>query len=158
MTDHGPGQGGGQEGSAYWPVSVKGVLFVRTDPSDAAGSVVLLRNERAEWELPGGRVELDDASLPVALQREFHEELDLVVSVGELLDTWIYEPLPGRRVLIVTYLCSLAEGHAAHRGELTHSHEHSAVGAFSDADLLDIALPAGYYASITRARRHYLDH
>jgi 8-oxo-dGTP pyrophosphatase MutT (NUDIX family) len=33
-----------------FPVSVKGVLFQR-------GTVVLLENERAEWELPGGRLE-----------------------------------------------------------------------------------------------------
>jgi 8-oxo-dGTP pyrophosphatase MutT (NUDIX family) len=36
-----------------FPVSVKGVLFQR-------GTVVLLENERAEWELPGGRLERGD--------------------------------------------------------------------------------------------------
>jgi len=36
-------------------VSVKGVLIID-------GGVVLLRNERDEWELPGGRVDPEDTS------------------------------------------------------------------------------------------------
>ena len=48
-------------------VSVKGVLI-------EDGSVVLLENERGEWELPGGRPEPgEDAA--TALVREFAEEL-----------------------------------------------------------------------------------
>lgn len=35
-----------------WPVSVKGVAL------DASGRVALLKNERREWELPGGRLEI----------------------------------------------------------------------------------------------------
>jgi 8-oxo-dGTP pyrophosphatase MutT (NUDIX family) len=34
-----------------WPVSIKGVAC------DTEGRVLLLKNERAEWELPGGRLE-----------------------------------------------------------------------------------------------------
>ncbi|MGP3946800.1 hypothetical protein ACTWQK_45600, partial [Streptomyces sp. 6N106] len=55
-----------------WPVSVKGVAL------DAQDRVVLLKNERDEWELPGGRLEigspdgavLPDASPEAALERE----------------------------------------------------------------------------------------
>jgi len=38
------------EGPVCYPVSVKGVIV-------RAGRVLLLRNERNEWELPGGRLE-----------------------------------------------------------------------------------------------------
>jgi hypothetical protein len=38
-----------------FPVSIKGVLF-------EAGRVVLLENERGEWELRGGRLESEEAS------------------------------------------------------------------------------------------------
>ena len=38
-----------------WPVSVKGVL-------GWDGRVVVLRNRRGEWELPGGRLDATDAS------------------------------------------------------------------------------------------------
>ncbi|MGW0825926.1 hypothetical protein [Streptomyces sp. NPDC002845] len=44
-----------------WPVSVKGAA------PDARDRVLLLRNERDEWELPGGRLETgspDAAQLP----------------------------------------------------------------------------------------------
>ncbi|MGK5543530.1 NUDIX domain-containing protein [Streptomyces sp. URMC 127] len=58
--------------SAYvppsWPVSVKGVAL------DAAGRVLLLHNERDEWELPGGRLEPTDPSPEHTVEREFEEE------------------------------------------------------------------------------------
>jgi 8-oxo-dGTP pyrophosphatase MutT (NUDIX family) len=59
-------------------VSVKGVLF-RT--SNGALEVLLLRNDRNEWELPGGRIEGAE-SHEKCLSREFLEETALVVEVG----------------------------------------------------------------------------
>lgn len=41
-----------------WSVSVKGVLFIGDE-------VVLLKNERDEWELPGGRLETGEEPIPV---------------------------------------------------------------------------------------------
>ena len=58
-----------------YTVSVKGVLFA---PS---GEVVLLLNEREQWELPGGRIELGEYSTN-CLAREILEELDVRVEVG----------------------------------------------------------------------------
>ena len=70
-----------------FPVSIKGVLV-------EAGRVVLLENERDEWELPGGRVELGEAP-ETCLVREFAEELGVVVEVARIIDCWLYEVLPG---------------------------------------------------------------
>lgn len=39
--------------SPEFPVSIKGVMF-------QDHTIVLLENERAEWELPGGRLEPDE--------------------------------------------------------------------------------------------------
>ena len=50
-----------------FPVSVKAVVEV-------GGRVPLLRNERAEWELPGGRLEAGE-ELEAAVEREVREEL-----------------------------------------------------------------------------------
>ncbi|SNT63009.1 NUDIX domain-containing protein [Asanoa hainanensis] len=68
---------------------------------------LLLRNDRGEWELPGGRPETGE-SLRVALVREIHEETGLWATVGPHVDTWLYRTvrpprhrrpaaLPGRR-------------------------------------------------------------
>jgi 8-oxo-dGTP pyrophosphatase MutT (NUDIX family) len=122
-----------------WPISVKGVLGWEA-------TAVLLRNERDEWELPGGRLETGDSSLPAALRREILEELAIDVDVGRLLDTWIYEPVPGRRVVIVTFACS-----APRPDVLEHSDEHTAVETFGLDELDGLPLPDGYRRSILTA-------
>lgn len=122
-----------------WTISVKGVLTWENQ-------VVLLRNERDEWELPGGQLDATDVSLEAALTREFLEELRLDVQVGRLIDTWIYEPLVGRRVVIVTYVCT-----AKKPDQLVHSYEHQAVGLFAVGELQGVELPDGYRRSIEQA-------
>ena len=61
-----------------FPVSVKGVL-VRD------GLVLLLKNEREEWELPGGKLELGEEP-PACVAREITEETGLPVTTGPILD------------------------------------------------------------------------
>ena len=107
-----------------WPVSVKGVL-------GWDGRVVVLRNRRGEWELPGGRPDATDGSPEAALRREMSEELGLEVGVGELVDSWIYD-VEGRRVLILTYACT-----AVRPADLVHSDEHVDV-AECDPDVLRV--------------------
>jgi 8-oxo-dGTP pyrophosphatase MutT (NUDIX family) len=104
--------------------------------------VVLLRNERREWELPGGRLEAGE-SPEACVAREIFEELNLHVEVGPLLDAWIYEPIPGRNVLVLAYGCVARDLDA-----VNHSEEHSAVETFGLDELEKIPLPAGYAPSI----------
>jgi len=116
-------------------ISIKGVLIEE-------GSVLLLENERGEWELPGGRPEPgEDAA--VALTREFAEELGAEIAVGPIVDCWNYEVLPGRHVTIVTYTVTRDA-----RRELRISDEHRRFGWFV-LDALDaLPLPEGYRRSI----------
>jgi len=82
-------------------ISIKGVLI-------EDGAVLLLENERGEWELPGGRPEPGEDPV-VCLAREFAEELDATIAVGPIVDCWNFEVLPGRHVTIVTYEVARAE-------------------------------------------------
>ncbi|MCN9240723.1 NUDIX hydrolase [Streptomyces sp. RY43-2] len=133
---------------SLWPVSVKGVAL------DAQQRVLLLKNEREEWELPGGRLEIGagtDAQLPdvtpeTAVERELREESGWEVKCGPLIDAgvWIYEPIPGRRVLIVTYGCTVL---TPDRPPVI-SHEHKQIGVFTEAEVDALRMPDGYKQSI----------
>jgi 8-oxo-dGTP pyrophosphatase MutT (NUDIX family) len=71
--------------------------------------VPLLLNERDEWELPGGRLEVGEQP-EACVAREIAEELGLSVRTELLLDAWVDEVLPSRHVLILTYGCILTGG------------------------------------------------
>ena len=118
-----------------FPVSVKGVLLV-------GGKAVLVRNDRMEWELPGGRLEIGETP-EQALEREFAEELAINVEALRLIDSYLFEVLPGKHVFIVTYGCRLLNGFAP-----VLSDEHSVVGLYAPEELERIPLPAGYARSI----------
>ncbi len=123
-----------------FPVSIKGVLFLN-------GKSVLLRNERDEWELPGGKLEPGEAPRD-RLRLEVEEELACPVHIGPILDSWLYSVRPGVEVLIVTYLCLPAE--AACEPRL--SDEHAELGLFTPGQVNALPMPEGYKASIARAR------
>ena len=125
-----------QDNRAYrFPVSVKGVVL-------HAARVVLLKNEREEWELPGGKLEPGESPEGCVI-REIHEELGLHVSPGPLLDSWVYHIAAGVDVLIVTYGC-----YPVPFASITHSPEHKAVGLFTLQELQDLPIPEGYKKSI----------
>jgi len=118
-----------------FPVSVKGVLL-------EGDQVVLLLNERNEWELPGGRLERGED--PVAcVEREFAEELGAEIVADRILDCWLYQVLPGKQVLIVTYAVRRVD-----RREIRVSREHQKFGVFAVGELQDLAMPEGYRRSI----------
>lgn len=121
-----------------WPVSVKGVAV------GSGGRVLLLKNERDEWELPGGRLEHSDAGPEAAVEREIREETGWTVEAGPLLDVWVYEPLPGRRVVIVTYGCTVRTPDL----EPAMSHEHKELGLFTAGEVPSLHMPSGYRRSI----------
>jgi 8-oxo-dGTP pyrophosphatase MutT (NUDIX family) len=117
------------------PVSVKGVLFVD-------GKVVLMLNERNEWELPGGRMDAGETPTQ-ALMREFEEELSIRVEPTGIIDSYVFEVIPSKFVSIVTYGCHLS-------GEFVPqlSAEHVEYALHAPEDLRNLPLPAGYRKSI----------
>ncbi|GHP00608.1 NUDIX hydrolase [Reticulibacter mediterranei] len=124
-----------------FPVSVKGIVHHN-------GKVVLLKNERDEWELPGGKLELGEAP-EVCVIREIEEEIGLVAQAGALIDAWVYHIFEGRDVLILTYGCITAPF-----SQITHSPEHKAVGLFSPEEIPSLRMPEGYKRSIASWSLH----
>ncbi|MGH8794540.1 MAG: NUDIX hydrolase [Stackebrandtia sp.] len=121
--------------SRRYPVSVKGVCV-------QDGRVLLLHNERDEWELPGGKLELgEDPEDCVA--REIEEESGWPVTVEAILDSWQYHISDGVDVLIVTYGCTVNTD-AAPRV----SREHREAGLFTRGQIPGLRMPEGYKTSI----------
>jgi 8-oxo-dGTP pyrophosphatase MutT (NUDIX family) len=122
-------------GARVFPVSVKGVAV-------QAGRVLLLKNERDEWELPGGKLELgEDPRACVA--REIGEETGWRVTAGSILDCWQYHIGEGRDVVIVTYGCDVASDEPP-----VISQEHSRAGLFNPAEVAALNMPDGYKSSV----------
>jgi 8-oxo-dGTP pyrophosphatase MutT (NUDIX family)/GNAT superfamily N-acetyltransferase len=120
---------------AAFPISIKGVLL-------DGGRVMLLENERQQWELPGGRLERGEE--PAAcLAREFAEELGAEIAVGSILDCWVYEVLPQKQVAIVTYGVRRLD-----RRAIQVSREHRRFGLFAIDELAGLPMPEGYRRSI----------
>ncbi len=124
------------------PISVKGVLI-------AEDRVLLLLNERGEWDLPGGRPDLGEDHR-AALKREVQEEAGLVVEVDAPLDEHLFEVLPGRFVRILPFVCRLTGN-----GDVVLSHEHLETRWLPLAELGERIqghpLPAGYLGAIRQA-------
>jgi 8-oxo-dGTP pyrophosphatase MutT (NUDIX family) len=120
---------------AMFPVSVKAVI-VRN------GKVLLLRNERDEWELPGGKLELGEDP-PERLQKEITEECGWDASIGPILDAWQYHIRDGVDVLIVTYGAEVTTATPP-----VLSHEHKQVGLFAEHEVAGLRMPDGYKRSI----------
>lgn len=123
--------------SQRFPVSVKGVVLVED-------RVLLLRNERAEWELPGGKLELGETPESCVV-REIAEESAIDVVCGPLLDVWVYEVIPDCHVLIVTFGCwpTMQPGQRP-----VVSSEHKEVGLFAADEVPNLPMPEGYKRSI----------
>lgn len=121
------------------PVSVKLVI-------DCQGRIPLLKNERDEWELPGGKLEPGE-SPERAVVREVAEELALTVNAVEIVDTWVYEINPARHVFIVSY-------GAAYAGDEVPvmSHEHKQLALFGYDEVPGLRMPEQYKATIARWR------
>jgi 8-oxo-dGTP pyrophosphatase MutT (NUDIX family) len=123
-------------GGHAFPVSVKGVAVQN-------GRVLLLENERGEWELPGGKLELGEDPRE-CLVREISEETGWQVAAGPILDCWQYHIREGRDVVIVTYGCHLS----GNRPPVVSS-EHKQACLFALDDVSGLNMPIGYQRSVT---------
>ncbi|HVF73294.1 MAG TPA: NUDIX hydrolase [Chthoniobacterales bacterium] len=119
------------------PTSVKGVLLLD-------GQVMLVKNARNEWELPGGRSDKGEDHART-LAREFQEELRIDVFIADFVDSYLFEVIPGHNVFIATYGCTLS-------GEFKPavSDEHTEYCLWPVERLSELNLPPGYRQSIEK--------
>lgn len=129
------GYRGQVSGARAFPVSVKGVAV-------QAGRVLLLKNERDDWELPGGKLELGEDPRD-CVAREIGEESGWRVMTGPILDCWQYHIGEGQDVVVVTYGCHVASDESP-----VVSAEHSRAELFSRAEVARLNMPDGYKSSV----------
>ena len=126
--------------SKRYPISVKGIVLVNN-------KIVLLKNERQEWELPGGKIEENESAEQCAI-REVKEELAIDVQIVSLVDVWMYDIQGKVKVLIVTYACRPI---SMDEKKLKISNEHKELGLFTPEEIDTLNMPDGYKSSIKKA-------
>ncbi len=63
---------------------------------------------KGQWEFPGGKVEIGETT-EEALRRELKEELDIIIKVGNLIDTIEYD-YPKFHLSMDCFWCSVISG------------------------------------------------
>ncbi|MGH2861245.1 MAG: protease pro-enzyme activation domain-containing protein [Solirubrobacteraceae bacterium] len=126
----------GPETTNTAPITIKGVCL------DVGGRALLGRNDRGEWELPGGRPAVGE-SFPACLVREVAEETGLEITVSDLISAGPFEVIPGRCVNAVIYSCDVINDAQPARG-----HEHNSVAFLDPARLTLGELPDVYRRAI----------
>jgi 8-oxo-dGTP pyrophosphatase MutT (NUDIX family) len=122
---------------ATFPVSIKGVAV-------QDGLVLLLRNERQEWELPGGKLEIGETP-EGCLAREIEEETGWSVEVADILHSWLYHIRQNVDVFVVVYGCPVLTDTAPQL-----SHEHKEIQLFKPAEVPGLNMPEGYKTAIAK--------
>lgn len=120
-----------------FPVSIKGIVLYDN------GDIPLLKNEREEYELPGGKLEVNEQPI-TCLIREIKEELNIKVRVERIIDSWQYIIDEETLVVIITYLCRPLEV----KSNIKLSHEHKSLLIVNKNKIDKINMPTGYKKSI----------
>jgi 8-oxo-dGTP pyrophosphatase MutT (NUDIX family) len=124
---------GGTERLYRGLVSIKGIAW-------HDGRVVLVKNHRGEWELPGGKL-LVGEQFADCLRREFAEELGLAVEPGPLVTAAPHHVYPD--IIVLVYGCTPVPGTA-----LRLSHEHTEAGWFARGDMDQLPIPLTYRRAV----------
>lgn len=127
------------------PISVKGIIF-------DDGKVWLRKNERQEWELPGGKLDEGEQPEETAV-REMQEELGFEVEVITPVLAYLYtikkSSDESRGVLVVSYLCKIIKksGEFEIEGEAGKAEFKN----FSTEEIDNLNMPQFYKEAIKKA-------
>ena len=127
------------------PISVKGIVF-------DGRKVWLRKNEREEWELPGGKI--DEGEQPEqTIIRELQEELGFKTEIVSIINAHMYTIQQSidesRGVLVVSYLCKMVDktGGFEYEGEAGKAEFQS----FDISELAELNMPSFYKQDINVA-------
>jgi 8-oxo-dGTP pyrophosphatase MutT (NUDIX family) len=124
---------------------------------DGTAEVLFLRNDRNEWELPGGRPDAGETP-EECLAREIFEETGLMVEVGSCIHNGVLTILPPHTasatdVLISAYGCDLKSSGATN-ASIALSDEHKAAAWIRVEDLSELSdVPEIYKAAVLSWKR-----
>lgn len=129
------------------PISAKGIVFDE-------GKVWLRKNERNEWELPGGKV--DEGEQPAeTVVRELKEELGFDVQVEKIVQAWMYtinvSQDESRGVLVLSFLCTLLGKPGAF--EFEGEAGSAAFEKFSPEEIEALTMPEFYKEAIREVKK-----
>ena len=116
--------------SDKFPISIKAIII-------DDNKVLCLKNERSEWDLPGGKIEFNE-DVENCLIREIKEETNLSVENLNIL-----KPLNLKfndvSVMVLIYSASISCD-----SPIIISHEHSEYNFFSKSEIKNLNLPENY--------------
>ena len=105
-----------------FPVSAKALIF-------DDNRILILNNDKGDWDLPGGKIENSDKNIEHRLKEEVFEETQLELKIFNLISSSIIN-YSGTKVLILVFKCEISGTSA-----VKLSYEHS---KFLFADLKSI--------------------
>lgn len=119
-------------------ITAKGII-------SQAGRVLLVRDHRGKWELPGGRIEFGENPAD-ALTRELREELGLAnVAVEDIIHAWSFTSTAEDtqyHFIVLVYECR------AEIDQIQRSDEHETYGWFSPRELSTLDIRSGYVDAV----------
>lgn len=116
--------------SHKFPVSVKAIII-------DDDKVLCLKNERNEWDFPGGKISLNEGVVE-SLTREVKEETNLNIKNLNILDP-VNLKFNGVSVIVISYSANISCD-----SSIIISHEHSEYNFFSKSEIKDLNMPQSF--------------